>query len=133
MFLLKFLVILCVFAQTVLTKLFTDEDVHIWNNLIAPYYDDCLLEANISSEEADAIITEMHISETKEVGNYLKCLYLKLGMIKANGEIDEKVIMDKAAYMTPEITKKCKKATDFGKDVFHKSLLLGDCVLKTFS
>ncbi|KAK4878877.1 hypothetical protein RN001_011383 [Aquatica leii] len=133
MFLVKFLIIFCIFAQTVLNKPFNEEDVQIWNNLIAPYNYACLIEANLTLTNADAIISEQIVQETKEVGNYFKCLYLKLGMIKPNGEIDVDVILTKTPYMTLQIVEKCKKAADVESNLSKKSNLFAACVIKTLS
>ncbi|KAK4878876.1 hypothetical protein RN001_011382 [Aquatica leii] len=133
MFLLKFLVIFCVFAQTVLTKPLNKEDVQIWNNLIAPYNGACLIEANLSLKNIEAIISEQNVQETKEVGDYFKCLYLKLRMIKPDGEVDVDVLLTKAPYMTTQIAEKCKKAVGFESDLSKISNRLAACIVKSLS
>ncbi|KAK4878874.1 hypothetical protein RN001_011380 [Aquatica leii] len=127
----KFLAIVCVLVHVTLSSKLPESEIEVWKNLIAPYNDGCLIESILSSQNAEALLVDQQVRESKEAGDYLKCLYLKLGIMKPNGDVAVEVLLALAPNMTSETAEKCGKAASPGADLSKKSILLADCIIKS--
>ncbi|KAF5297951.1 hypothetical protein FQR65_LT09862 [Abscondita terminalis] len=106
-----------------------DNVAEIWGNMLAPYTDECQLEAHSDAEDIDMMFNGGYIPMHAEMGCYLKCVFLKLKMLDSNGNFDLKYLQTtNLSFLKRELVDECLELIVGENDLCQKSLVFGDCI-----
>ena len=100
----------------------------IWLKISSPYNEDCSAKANVPTDYTNDFILSASLPDELKFKMFLVCMYEKLEFFLKDGEFDKKAIMEKASYMTDELTTNCINKAIKEQDRLNKSYIVALCI-----
>ncbi|KAK4879397.1 hypothetical protein RN001_007543 [Aquatica leii] len=107
--------------------------IGIWKNLTEEHNAECLKISKANPDYIEKILIDVHATDEKSFHCYIGCIYEKLNFITPNGDANLDVILEKAPYLTAELTLKCDAEAQSGEDLCEKSFISLHCIIHNFS
>ncbi|KAF5292525.1 hypothetical protein FQR65_LT18404 [Abscondita terminalis] len=118
-----------VLLSSVFSKKIPNQVSEVWAKLTDPHLLSCVDSPNANLEPFKNMLKHIHVPNNPKFHNFIKCIYEKLEMLQPDGNFNEEIILKKATYMTPELTRKCVQKSNSEKHLPKKSFILCDCVV----
>ncbi|KAB0790250.1 hypothetical protein PPYR_15417 [Photinus pyralis] len=100
----------------------------------APYRDVCIRESGVEASAVDALFKTGDLQETEEMGLFISCLMLNLGVLYPNGQLNEQNLMKYIGVQNPVLAdlvfNTCKN-TAMANSVSKTALKVAECLLFT--
>uniref|UniRef100_A0A1Y1KD62 Uncharacterized protein n=1 Tax=Photinus pyralis TaxID=7054 RepID=A0A1Y1KD62_PHOPY len=95
-----------------------------------PHKEFCIKESNVDPEHVHQMLRKGYKLDVPQFHEYMRCMYVKLGMLSEEGEFQELEILKNADYLNYNLLKKCIKQATHEKNHSKKSYKLCECVIK---
>ncbi|KAF5271057.1 hypothetical protein FQR65_LT00476 [Abscondita terminalis] len=105
----------------------------IWNGFTDPFKNECLNQSQANPEHVTLMIENAYVTDSRSFGCYLKCIFEKTGILKADGEFDFKAILEQGTYMSSDIAQNCVDNAKNETDLCLMSLIGGNCTINALS
>ncbi|KAK4879396.1 hypothetical protein RN001_007542 [Aquatica leii] len=107
--------------------------VSIWKGLTQAHNNECVKISKTNPDYIEKMLIDVHIVNERSFHCYMKCIYEKLNFMLPNGDIDVNYVLEKAPYMTRELTVKCAMEAKRVEDFCDKAYNVMHCVIHNLS
>lgn len=124
-----YLLLFAVYVALIDAKI-SDYVIETWEKLADPYKNECIKLSGADVDDVDQVLRLANVPDTSAFHNFVKCVYLKLGMLSEAGEFQDWIILQGADYLNYKLLKECKNEANDEDDLALKSFKLARCIVK---
>ncbi|KAK5646355.1 hypothetical protein RI129_004819 [Pyrocoelia pectoralis] len=126
---MKLLILIGLLFIAVQSKKLAPHVIKMWEDIVAPYYDDCVKITNVDPEIPKTMFEQEDLPTAESFACYMKCIFEKLAMVDSNNELNQEAMLKTIYKLTPAEAEKCLKESASETNICKKIHDVSACIV----